>query len=375
MLNSLTRLILEYLLTDITFSIKILSHLDLASFVVSQSVCLKWRSISMLYNIGVQILEKSVERCIQMANTMQARVNEEMAYVRLLTHHPLPVCTLICYTNVLRSFYCSFGTQDNDIVSDLAQTLLDEQTWLRTVARQATELSSSSFFLMMFNLHVGHVRTVLIGLEDRKWKELGNWSLARSLRQMQVLFPQSDLSEGKMDFARIIRDRDARSFWTKALGSRTNPCLTFDSLASALRWSPRLIKSLKTVLDFPTDGIITPYKWYVFSSVFGPWKSVKANFERFVLGGGFAGCIGRKHCEDILRKLPLKSVILRSSRTHSSMLVLSYRPSMNSAFVHLTNNSNFWTMPEFSHHLKSICREKGSVSSSSNVYDPFYLSS
>lgn len=219
-----------------------------------------------------------------------------------------------------------------------------------------------------------HLRALVDGLDAPKWKEFDVWNLARSLRQLEVLFPNPGPYGEKVDFDRLVRDRDGRAQWRKAVGSRNYPCVPFTSLVSALRWPAHQVRSLKSVLDFPQDGIITPYKWHVFTSLFGPWKALKANFERFIMGTGFAGCISRQRCEQLLKSLPPKSVIMRSSRTHASMLVLSYRASEGGSFVHLTNNSNFWTMPEFVAPLQAISREKGVLSSSSNVYVPMALS-
>lgn len=240
--------------------------------------------------------------------------------------------------------------------------------WLKKLVPSCTELSANIFFLNMFDLHLIHIESLLNGLGESQWKELDVWSVSRSLRQMQVLFPQLGMKNDGVDFERMIRDRDARAAFKKALGPRSYPRISFDALATALRWPSQQLQSLQQVLDFPRDGVITPYKWHVFTSLFGPWKTLKPNFERFVLGGGFAGCISRQSCESLLKQLPPKTVIMRSSRTHASMLVLSYRASRRSSFVHLTNNSNFWTLPEFVVPLQAISREKGALPSTSNVY-------
>lgn len=256
----------------------------------------------------------------------------------------------------------------------LTETLLEEITWLKKLIPSSTELSANIFFLNMFDLHLKHIESLLNGLNDPQWKELDVWSVSRSLRQMQVLFPVLGMRNDGVDFERMIRDRDARATFKKALGQRNYPLLSFTALATALRWPSNQLQSLQQVLDFPRDGVITPYKWHVFTSLFGPWKTLKPNFGRFVLGGGFAGCISRQMCESILKKLPPKSVIMRSSRTHASMLVLSYRASKRSSFVHLTNNSNFWSLPEFTVPLQAISREKGVLPTTSNVYAAFLIS-
>jgi hypothetical protein len=64
---------------------------------------------------------------------------------------------------------------------------------------------------------------------------------------------------------------------------------------------------------------------------------------------------------------PPKSVLLRSSRTHPSLIAISYR-AVEGPVMHITNNQNFWTMPDFAEPLRKISQAKGKISHNAPVY-------
>jgi hypothetical protein len=262
---------------------------------------------------------------------------------------------------------------DPKIGEYLAETTQDMRSHLQRVLVQSAELSAKPFFMMMLEFHARQVDLASVYFESMveltEEADLVEIRLRRSLIQMEKTFRLGSAKKHNVsDPSRLIGDREARKSWRSMTKRRKVPWISVEELATRLDWPAEQVPLLNIVLDFPLDGFVTPYKWNAFVSLFGPWRSIKQNFVRFVVGGGFVGFMGRGRAERLLAPLPPKTVLMRASRTHASVMALTYRSSTNSAFVHLTNNSNFWSLPDFGHMLKSISNELGVVSHSSNVY-------
>ena len=241
---------------------------------------------------------------------------------------------------------------------------------------QSVDLSSETFLFMMLEFHVRRLEGTVFILEVKNAEEkqlmILDMELSRSLIQLQdTLKLRSSGGSRRGGGTSIILDSRGRSKW-KTMTKDVSRCwMSFSELFSRLQWPSTHREPLRAVLDFPRDGMITPWKWNAFVNILGPWKLIEPNFRRYVLGGGFVGYISRAHCETLLRGLAPKTVILRGSRSHPSMLAMSYRPYNDDHFVHLTNNPNFWSMKDFAPSLSQIAAEKGSkVSKSMNVYVP-----
>lgn len=260
----------------------------------------------------------------------------------------------------------------------MQETAQESLRFLQLVKSRSSALASHSFFLCLLEYHVRQLeetrdyfdRTV----EQTEEADLVEIRLKRSVQQMTKLFPL-DASKRKeevmQDPSRLITDRDARQAWRKAVPNKRRAFISVENFATALHWPAEEVPLLNLVLDFPQEGFLTPFKWHSFVALFGPWKNLKRNFKKFAAMGGFCGYMGRAQAERLLTPLPPKTVLLRASRTHSSVMALTYRSNHQSAFIHLTNNSNFWTMPNFGTILKIIADEKGVVSTSKNVYVHF----
>lgn len=250
----------------------------------------------------------------------------------------------------------------------IAEIAEEEKTWLQSTLERCTDLSSNGFFLLLMHLHQKHLNKALDAVSEGKCTETIAWSLARSLRQMQATFAPKGKVDHKKGAYNIIRDREGRAIWTKLMARRTAPWISLQQLVLALKWPSDQLQHLESILDFPQEGVITAYKWHIFTSMFGPYRSLRSNFDRFVMGHGFAGRISREEAELLLLSISPKLVLIRASRTHPSMIVFSYRSSVEGPFAHLTNNPNFWSMSEFASSLAEISKQRGIVPHSRNVY-------
>lgn len=213
-------------------------------------------------------------------------------------------------------------------------------------------------------------------LQAEEWTDEGDFleiCLLRSHQQLLKLFPTNSATPGKMvNASEIIRDKRARELWNSMLSTTCSRAslMHWNDVKMMLDWPVEQHDLLRFILDFPRDGVITAFKFHNFVSLFGPWNTLRKNFEQYVVGGGFSGFISRANAERILRVLPDKTVLMRASRTHASLMALSYRPSQAVPVMHITNNSNFWILPEFAGMLTAISSRKGRVPHSRHVYAP-----
>jgi hypothetical protein len=264
---------------------------------------------------------------------------------------------------------------DSHLAEYLLETAQESRELLRIALARSSELSSDPFFMMLLEYHVKQIELAAAyfetALELTEEADLVELRLKRSLAQMQKTFR---LVGGKRketqasDPARVIADREARQAWRRAAKRTNKYWVKTSDFVQRLGWANEHLPLLTQVLDFPMEGFVTPFKWHTFTALFGPWDLLKRNFARYVAGGGFCGYIGRTRAERLLAPLPPKIVLMRASRSHSSVMALTYRSNYDSPFLHVTNNSNFWTMPNFGAILKIISNERGAISQSKSVY-------
>ena len=198
----------------------------------------------------------------------------------------------------------------------MKDTVSDAKIYLRRVAANSSELSSNNHFLLLFDLFTGHLRYaedyLSTATELSEEADVAEIRLKRALLQLETIFPLQSAYTSASDpkKLKIIRDRHARAAWEGVLRNRAAPWVRLVDAERALRFPLPLLPHLRPVLDFPTDSIITVFKWNMFTSAFGPWNQLKQNFERFVVRGKhFFGFINRSHAEHLLLGNPPKSVL------------------------------------------------------------------
>lgn len=347
---------------------QIWKKLDPRSFTVVQRVCKMWKSKCMLSNVASSILEVYLNAA--------SRMLEEMAHLtKALSAYVFHVSVGISqkwnhFNDIFELRYDIEATGDEKISEYFKETLEEIRNFLRLVRSRSSDLASNASFLLFYTSLEYRLETALYTLRTTRRVsqslDLVEFSLRRSFLQLASTFP---LEHGrwspKHSYSSIISDKHAKSLW-KSMAGANKPWISFKKASS--QFSPRFTPFLRIILDFPSDHYISAFKWNAFTSSFGPFSHIERNINRFMFGpGGFCGFINRAHAERILMDSPKKSVLVRASRTHSSLMALSYRPPTGE-IVHITSNRNFWTMKDFASTLESISKQKGVIPHSCNVY-------
>lgn len=268
------------------------------------------------------------------------------------------------------------STADDQIGEYFRETLLDIQSYMRLISSNVVDASMQPPFLRLFAL-VGHrlraalkvLKAVRILSQDL---DLVEFALRRSFLQVQATYPFTTRcvpmqTFSAVSFATIIADKKARIVWEAMVAHRKTPWVSAHKAAMRLGLHSALTPHILLALDFPTDHIVTPFKWNAFMTAFGPFDHLEANITRFVANRGFCGFINRAHAERLLAHANIKTVLLRASRTQPFLMALSYKPD-SGPIVHITNNRNFWKMKDFSATLAQIEASRGRSSHSYNVY-------
>ena len=88
------------------------------------------------------------------------------------------------------------------------------------------------------------------------------------------------------------------------------------------------VKYLRYFLNFPSDNMVTTYKWNSLTTLFGPFREFARNFSTYALAHGFLGLTNRINAYEILTlKHTRRVLLLRLSRTEPEFLAFSYKNS------------------------------------------------
>jgi hypothetical protein len=171
------------------------------------------------------------------------------------------------------------------------------------------------------------------------------------LRCMIPLFPRkgdpSDATAPPGHPSEIIRDRSACDAWMKMFGTKAfvgfeefRAVISADKTFQCLAIDEELFSDLlRYVLDFPRCGIVTTYRFDVFTTMFGPMHSLAENFSSLVLSHGFVGFVNMIQAEEILKRMhPATNVVLvRFSRGIPGCMSFSSYRARDGACMHRRN--------------------------------------
>jgi len=159
-------------------------------------------------------------------------------------------------------------------------------------------------------------------------------TLRRYLQQLQWMFPRSGCSSPVSRLA----DPKARKAWESSFGTacyvsfnefvrmiQEQVCATYAS-------NEKFLQFLQYFINFPSDDIITVYKWNQLICLFGPFDDFGPNFYRVALGRGFLGLINRVQAQEILSmEFGDRCLLVRFSRTQPEFLAFSYKDTTSSS--------------------------------------------
>jgi len=148
----------------------------------------------------------------------------------------------------------------------------------------------------------------------------------------------SQAEGGRLLPTSVIQDEYARQIWESEFGPEVF-YVTYDRFLLFLSHRGLVTEEqmpdsemyhlyLRYFLNFPSDNVVSTYKWHQFVRLFGPPQQLATNFGTIVSGQGFLGLINRIRAYEILTLTPQpRSVLIRFSRTEPQFLAFSYRNS------------------------------------------------
>jgi hypothetical protein len=187
-------------------------------------------------------------------------------------------------------------------------------------------------------------------------------------QEINSFFPLELQSNSLPLASSIIEDERARELWIKHFGENCY-MTTFDEFLKMLSDEQickieldnssdtkdqclRFKLFLKYFLNFPSDDMVTPFKWNQLIRLFGPFDGFCENFLSNVTSRGFLGLINRIKAYEILSNLRSKrKLIIRLSRTEPQYLAFSYRNS-DGHIGHLINKDSDGNAIKFNDFLK-----------------------
>lgn len=133
----------------------------------------------------------------------------------------------------------------------------------------------------------------------------------------------------------VVRDPEARALWQSAIGSERcfvhydvfHKRIIARCFGDAIASNPRFESHLRFHLNFPSSKVVTTYRFHVLLSLFGPFKQLAANFDRYALKPGFLGLVNMIAAEEILAKslptLRKNTLLMRYSRRQPEVLAFT----------------------------------------------------
>lgn len=155
------------------------------------------------------------------------------------------------------------------------------------------------------------------------------------LQEIEALFPKGSVVNTIPSPNSLINEELPREMWIKHFGS-SRYFISFEELLVMLESEEvchydkdeyeRFKMFLKYFMNFPSDDLISPFKWNQIIHLFGPFDNFCINFMETVTKRGFLGLINRVKAYEILKTLrEPRSLIIRLSRTEPQYFAFTYR--------------------------------------------------
>jgi hypothetical protein len=169
------------------------------------------------------------------------------------------------------------------------------------------------------------------------------------LQELRALFPLDSTVEILPMPSSLILEQEPRDMWIKHFGGEKY-FISFEEYVKMLedeemcQFGEERYETfkmfLKYFLNFPSDELISPYKWNSLLRLFGPFDRFCENFMNIVTKRGFLGLINRVEAYEILTMRHInRSLLIRLSRTEPGFFAFSYRNS-DGHIGHLINRGD-----------------------------------
>mmetsp|Transcript_25633 Transcript_25633/g.35551 ORF Transcript_25633/g.35551 Transcript_25633/m.35551 type:complete len:384 (-) Transcript_25633:444-1595(-) len=243
----------------------------------------------------------------------------------------------ICQEADAERFYLK--KEDRTRLQFLKDTLDRLNNFISQQEEVVKRLTSYRTLLLILRTRLEDVLVILQKIERRESVITPNFDifelkLRGLLEELSALFP---LSAPLATPADVISDTDARVMWLRCFGADTY-LVDFKNFLIVLNQQKILddqdpnyhtqVLFLRYFINFPSDDVVTPYKWGVLMSLFGPFSAFSANFSKIVSGRGFLGLINRIQAYETLTLTHKpRTLLIRFSRTEPQFLAFSYKNS------------------------------------------------
>jgi hypothetical protein len=217
---------------------------------------------------------------------------------------------------------------------------------------QKNEVKNLTPFYDIFSILVIRMKEVLKMLDGIKMVDVAITSnfdifelkLLGYLDELNGLFPLEGPTPSPLD---VISDPLLRDIWKSYFGevhfiNFEKFLYMLDSEGIVPRESESyetIVKYLRYFLNFPSDDVITTFKFNHFSRLFGP-DNFSDNFQRIVSTRGFLGLINRIQAYEILKERYPYSLLIRVSRTEPLFFAFSYKNKDGKLYHRINKSSN-----------------------------------
>lgn len=230
-------------------------------------------------------------------------------------------------------------------------------------------------FLKIISERLYEIYNILLAIEKCEMYFTENFDIFEMkmrgyYQEINTFFPLEFQSDSLPLASSIIEDERARELWIKHFGENCY-MTTFGEFLKMISEEQickielenssneeedqclRFKLFLKYFLNFPSDDMVTPFKWNQLIRLFGPFDGFCENFLSNVTSRGFLGLINRIKAYEILSSLNSKrKLIVRLSRTEPQYLAFSYCNS-NGHIGHLINKDSNGNIIKFDDFKKS----------------------
>ncbi|KAH3767116.1 hypothetical protein Pelo_992 [Pelomyxa schiedti] len=309
--------------------VEVFKNLDVVSLGRASQVCWVWDVAARTDSLWAAKCESAVASCRMVTSSVESRI------APLKTH----------YTQTATKERLDFLLATVRLMKDYFTSQMQKHSW-------------TGFPDCKFSCHLIHcvyqqlcqTSDMVQLLESGKFKITINFdifelTLRRYYEELKVMIPLPvtdrvtstsygiDSSSPAQDDPRlaVLNDKISRDLWRENIGRE---CYAhFDTFYNKLivatfptvSDNPRFRDHLRHYLNFPTDNLLTVYRFHVLVALFGPVRDIAKNFETYVLGQGFLGLINMIKAEEILRKErpTVDTVLVRFSRQKPTQLAFT----------------------------------------------------
>lgn len=156
------------------------------------------------------------------------------------------------------------------------------------------------------------------------------FALRKALGQLQSIFPLHDGVVSLSPLSTIIPEEDAVRLWVEFFSDQIYlvPRSVFCEFLDSLSHSPsaggaqQSDSMLLYLADFPSDNMVSAYKFFCLLSLFGPVRQLRRHILKYTRVG-FVGLVNAWGALDMLRNQPPGTFLLRQSGTVPHLLTLS----------------------------------------------------